>query len=259
MPILQAIAQSNIHVLVVSKTGNGGTTTLLGLIDEINKTHENRCQFFIISLIHQKWMGLENTQNEYQLNGKETSSPAVVCSFGIDIRQAIEQIKVVHTIFDQRRQDNLAEIHSDISLVIDEWTSLKESLKQASKEVYDSVILMLVDIVQMGRRFNIRLILNTQSGGICDNGFSNSTKHCFTTLAQERINKNDRCQLIPKTMQDPLLFDSADLPRLKNELNEIYRNVTGEYQIVGLSSLSWPTIEILPNLTDLRDTVLFSQ
>lgn len=260
--LLEKIAQSGIHVLVVSKVENGGTNTTLVLIDEINKTYTHRCQFFIISPINnQQWMGLESVKNEYKVNDEVVSSPAVVYPFGaIDAPQAIEQIKIVYQILQQRIQSGVTQDDVDISLVVKEWHSLYQALRQApSTEVYESVMSMLVELVARGREFKVRLILESASSNIADVGFSTALRESFATVVVERINKNERCQVIPQVIKAPWFKNSDNKAHLDSLLNEIYAAVTENYQFVVLSDFGEGAIEVLPDLSELSNTVLFGQ
>lgn len=261
MSILETIATSNVHVLVVSKTGDGTTTTLLGLIDQINKTHGKQCQFFIISPRSQAWMGLNDFTNEYEIDGVITSSPAVVYPFSVDLQSAVDQIKAVYQILQQRRECELSQndFQPFISLIIDEWQALYRAFKHCEEQLYNSVMSMLVDITLTGREYNIRLILGSRSRNVADVGLLIQFRHYFITLIQEKITKDCPCKVIPKALNDPWFVDLADLPALNKALDEIHRNATDKPQFVGLSDCSKPILDVLPDLSDLHNTVLFGQ
>lgn len=259
---LEEIAQSGIHILVVVRPGDVAANINLALIDVINKTYTHCCQFFIVSPINnQKWMGLESVKNEYELNNEIGASPAVVYPFGaIDAPQAIEQIKIVYQILMQRSENGVTRNDADITLILKEWHSLYQAFKQASKETCESVMSMLAEIMKRGREFKIRLILESASINVADLGFSiEARKQSFTTVVVERIEKKNQAQLILQVLENPWFHNLGDKAHLKSFLDDVCAGATEEYQFVALSDFGKGAVEVLPDLSQLRNIVIFGQ
>jgi hypothetical protein len=253
---LKPIVESSAHLVVISRTGGGGTTTLLGLIEETKKKHKNQSQFFVVSPINQKWLGLERIRNEYKVDNILTTSPAVVYPFGINVQSAIEQINVVHQILAHRAKYKEKGKYSYVSLIIDEWETLHGAMKQCEREAYQLAMINLTKIVVDGSKYNIRLVLKNTSFFSSDfSAFVTKIRPFFSVLVQE--SSDEQYQFIEKAIEDSYIVEPTQVSKLNQQLNQFRQNATELRQFVALSNVSQPKIGVLPDLSDLKDKVLF--
>lgn len=261
--ILDAAAQTDLHLLFATKSGAGKTTTLLLLIYKINKFQEGKALFFLVDPKKRNWMGLEQIDNTYHTTDDlVVTSPAVVYPTGNNLQPAIDQIMVVLGILDSRiAQGDGVKFDNPVYLIIDEWFALRGALLYGDKKLYACVMQKLEWIVSMGREVGVHVVLVAVSHLVKDVGLSSAVRECFAVLCQGRMGQKNSVGYTPivKAINDMFLIPLAeDVNRLRGELQDAKQKAAeqGDRPVI-MSTMGSPIVGLVEHCPLIREMVIF--
>jgi hypothetical protein len=260
--IIDAAAETDLHLLFATKSGAGKTTTLLLLIYKINIFREGKALFFLVDPKKRNWMGLENIKNTYHTtDDRIVTTPAVVYPSGGNLQSAIDQITAIYDLLENRISKGQGVSFDHVYLIIDEWFALHGAIQRADSRLYKEVMQMLEWIVSMGREFAVHVVLVAQSHLVKDIGFSSTLRECFAVLCQGREGEKHDVGYTPitKAINDPWLIPSQEVAdELRRQLKtEIRKAAEQNDRPVIMSTMGDPSIGLVENCPSIRSLVIF--
>lgn len=234
---LSRIACTDKHISIVTKTGGGKTMLLKFLLSEIFSNYQGNVEFFILDPKNSLWMGLESTTH--------------FC-YPANLTQGKEFIDLVDDLLQERigRRDS----HSHpVYLICDEWFSFLSAVELADRNMYKQIKSSINRLVAMGREYNVRIILVSQTSNCSEIGLSARMRDNLNWIALGREGANNDVGFLPieKFIGDANFLAEDDRNRLKSELEQAKKKSKSLGDIpVFLATAGVPVVGIVPDLSD---------
>ena len=187
--IIGEIAATDLHILIVTKSGAGKSTALKAIVRRI-KEDTPASKFGIVDPKTTDWLGLQSEEGVVTYLDQDTQDE--------QLDAASEQISHAFQIMKSRiravqkvlREGGKRPVFAPQYLILDEWWVLQDMIGSLKRE--SEFFGMLNQIIAMGREMSVRLILVAQTHLCTQIGFSDPVRGCFSVLALGRMGeKND--------------------------------------------------------------------
>lgn len=250
--IIGEIAETDLHILIATKSGAGKSTALKGVIHRIKNTSP-ASRFSIVDPKTTDWLGLQSEEGVVTYLDQDTQEE--------QLDAASEQIRYVFQIMKNRikacqkalRENSRRPVFAPHYLILDEWWVLQSMIESSKRET--EFFGMLNQIVAMGREMDVRLILVAQTHLCTQIGFSDPVRGCFSVLALGRMGeKNDvGYRPIEAALSDAKLFPNKQqrLSLLAMLQDAITMAKKQSDRPVLLTTMGIPKIALMPDLKHL--------
>jgi hypothetical protein len=250
--IIGEIAETDLHILIATKSGAGKSTALKGIIHRI-KDSTPAAKFTIIDPKTTDWLGLQSEEGIVTYLDQDSQDE--------QLDAASEQIGRVFHIMKNRiksiqkvlREGGNRPVFAPHYLILDEWWVLQGMIESSKRE--SEFFGMLNQIVAMGREMSVRLILVAQTHLCTQIGFSDPVRGCFSVLALGRMGEKNSVGYRPieAALTDAKLFPNKQQRiSLATTLQDAIAMAKkqGDRPVL-LTTMGIPKIALMPDLKHL--------